>query len=323
MSDNALERASIQIRVVKSGRRNSQLQFALLGPSNEPLLLSEPFESANPPRREKAETAVLDGLLQNIRDQGWQIIDRPSGSDEWWALRFARGNPESIQREKEWAGLVTPVSPTANQSAPLPPQREVVFVEKKRGCFGGCLSGVGAIVVGIIGLIVVIAVIAVVATNSSGDDNDGPSVNDQGTPQADKVGSGENPAPIGTAVTADGLEITVHSAGLSDTAGVLAGAEPGVMYLTLDVSIRNVSDDKKSYNTLYWSGRDPVNGYNFDDDVFAGDSVNPLSSGDIQPGDVVRGEVVIKVRDDSQTVRIKYDTSPIGGANLYWLFESS
>ncbi len=52
MSDNALERASIQVRVIKSGRRNSQLQFALVGASNESLLVSETFQSANPPRRE-------------------------------------------------------------------------------------------------------------------------------------------------------------------------------------------------------------------------------------------------------------------------------
>lgn len=199
-----------------------------------------------------------------------------------------------------------------------------MFVEKKRGCMGGCLSGVGAIVVGIIGLIAVIAVVAVMTSSDdqNGNGNNGPNVNDQGTPQAAKLGTGENPAPIGTAVTGDGLEITVHSAELSDTAGIFAGAEPGVMYLTLDVTIRNVSDDKKSFNPLYWSAKDIVNGYAFDDDLFAGDSINMLPSGDLQPGDLIRGEVVIKVRDDSEKIRIKYDTSPIGGANLYWLYEA-
>lgn len=180
-----------------------------------------------------------------------------------------------------------------------------------------------------IGLIVVIGVIAAVATNS-GNTDDAPSVNNPGSPESAgsapdanaNVGSGENPAPIGTSVTGDGLEVTVHSADLSDTAGVLAGAEPGVMYLTLDVTIRNVSDDKKSFNALYWSGKDIVNGYAFDDDLFAGGSVNQLPSGDLQPSDLIRGEVVLKVRDDSQRIRIKYDTSPIGGANLYWLLEA-
>ncbi len=209
----------------------------------------------------------------------------------------------------------------------------MVFVEKKRGCLGGCLGGVGALVLGVIGLIVVIGVIAAVATNSGNTDDDAPSGNTPGSPEAAggdpddnddnaKVGSGENPAPIGTSVMGDGLEVTVHSADVSDTAGVLAGAEPGVMYLTLDVTIRNVSDDEKSFNALYWSGKDIVNGYAFDDDPFAGDSVNQLPSGDLQPSDLIRGEVVLKVRDDSQKIRIKYDTAPIGGANLYWLFEA-
>jgi len=137
MSNNSLERASIQVRVIKSGRRNSQLHFALVGPGNETLLVSEAFQSTNPPHREKFETTALDGLLQNIRDQGWQIVARPTSEPEWWAFRFARGDRENIQREKEWAGLTAPPAPVPTQLAVPPPQREVVLVEKKRGCFGG------------------------------------------------------------------------------------------------------------------------------------------------------------------------------------------
>lgn len=193
MSDNALERSSIQARVIKSGRRNSQLQFALVGTTSEALLVSESFQSTNPPRREQAETAALEGLLQKIRDQGWQIIARPTDGPEWWAFRFARGDHEAIQREKEWAGLTpasTPPQSTASRTA-SPPEQEVAFVKKKRGCLGGCLGRVGALVLGVIGLIVVVAVIATVATNSPSDD--APPVNDQGAREA--AGSDPTGAP--------------------------------------------------------------------------------------------------------------------------------
>ncbi len=199
------------------------------------------------------------------------------------------------------------------------------MVEKKSGCLGGCLTGIGGITVGIVGVIVLIGIAAIAlsgASDSETSDN-GPSLNSQGTPQDAQPGSSENPVPVGDAATGDGLEITVNSAALSDTAGVLAGAEPGVMYLTLDVTIRNVSDDEKSFNSLYWSAKDMINGYAFDDDPFAGDSVNSFPSGDLQPDDLIRGEVVIRVRDDSERIRIKYDTAPFGGTELFWLFQST
>lgn len=324
MSEGSVERSAIRVDAIKGGRRNVRLRFALVSTSGQVILSSEEFKSTNPPKNGSEERAALDRMLQVIRGQGWEIIARASEPEQWWAFQFARGDQQSVERERQWSQLA---APAAHASSTPAPQREVVFVEKKRGCLGGCLSGVGAIVLGIVGLIAVIVVAAVAINDgSSGNPNDNGNgeakVNDQGTPEAVKVGSGENPAPIGASVTGDGLEVTVHSAELSDTAGVLAGAEPGVLYLTLDVTIRNVSEDKKSFNALYWSGKDIVNGYAFDDDLFAGDSMNQLPSGDLQPSDLIRGEVVIKVRADSQKIRIKYDTAPIGGTNLYWLFQA-
>lgn len=316
MPENSLERSTIRLDVIKGGRRNTRLRFSLVSSSDQVILRSEEFKSSNPPNNEPTERAIFDRMLQDVRSQGWEIVTRPADVHHWWAFHFARGDQQSIERERQWSQMAAP--PIHASSTPAP-QRETVLVEKKRGCLGGCLSGVGAIVVGVVGLIVVIFVAVALINGSGGDDVDS-KVNDLGTPQAAKVGSGENPAPIGTSITGDGLEITVHSAQLSDTAGVFTGAEPGVMYLTLDVTIRNIGDDKKSFNALYWSAKDIENGYAFDDDLFAGDSINMLSAGDLSPDDLIRGEVVIKVREDSQKIRIKYDTDPFGGANLYWLF---
>lgn len=203
------------------------------------------------------------------------------------------------------------------------PQPQIIYVkETKRGCLGGLFKFVGAAFVLMIGIVVV-------GTLMSGDESKGvnPPARDasgavvQSEQEDAEIGSGDNPAPIATTITRDGLEITVNSVTESDTAGVLTSYEAGWSYLILDVTIKNVSDGKKSVNPLYWSAKDIDLGYTYDDELFGSGNGPQLSAGDLSPNDLVRGEVVIKVQTEGSRIRIKYDTSPIGGANLYWLYE--
>jgi micrococcal nuclease len=137
---------------------------------------------------------------------------------------------------------------------------------------------------------------------------------------APELGSADNPAPVGGTVSGDGREITLNNAYFVEGYDFLA-PDPGNIYLTIEVSIVNNSESGKThdYNELCFSAVDPDRGYKFDDTLL-NPSGSPLGSGDLGPGDVVRGEVVLEVRADSQKIRVKYDTGcGIGGESLYWI----
>ena len=132
------------------------------------------------------------------------------------------------------------------------------------------------------------------------------------------IGSASNPAAVGATVEGDGLAVTVH--GTTRPASIAdATPDSGFVFLTLDVTVRNTSADAKNYNAYYWSARDIVEGENYDDEknIRPGDA---LIAGSLGSGDEVRGNVLLVVPADAQVVRLKYDTSPLGGDNLYWLY---
>jgi hypothetical protein len=133
-------------------------------------------------------------------------------------------------------------------------------------------------------------------------------------------GTADNPADVGEAVTGDGQEVTLANAYFVDAYDFLA-PEAGNVFLTVEFIIKNVHEEGESvdYNELCFSATDPDNGYKFDDTLL-NPSGQPLGSGDLGAGDVVRGEVVLEVRADSQKIRVKYDTGcGFGGKSLYWL----
>lgn len=201
------------------------------------------------------------------------------------------------------------------QGVPAP---QVVFVqtEKKRG---GCLR----IVFG--SLAVIVVVIAAAVLLGDGTDEGGSGGNpDEGNDQANTIptpepkGTENNPAIVGDTVTADGLAITLNSTSTADTAtGGMSVPEVGNVYVILDITIKNVSEERESFNALYWSAKDTERGFTFDDAIMASTGQN-ISSGDLSPADLVRGNVVLEVKADTPVLRIKYDTSPIGGKNMFW-----
>ena len=138
---------------------------------------------------------------------------------------------------------------------------------------------------------------------------------------AEDVGSASNPAPIGATVEGDGLAVTLNS--VSRT-GSIAGTAPdqGLVFLILDVTIQNTFSDAKNFNSYYWSARDIVAGENYDDEksIRPGDA---LIAGSLGSGDQVTGNVLVVVPADALVMRLKYDTSLLGGDNLYWLYQPS
>jgi micrococcal nuclease len=137
---------------------------------------------------------------------------------------------------------------------------------------------------------------------------------------APELGSADNPAPLGATISGDGREITLNNAYFVEGYDFLA-PDAGNIYLTIEVTIVNNSESGKThdYNELCFSAVDPDRGFKFDDTLL-NPSGSPLGSGDLGPGDVVRGEVVLEVKADSQRIRVKYDTGcGIGGENLYWI----
>jgi hypothetical protein len=136
---------------------------------------------------------------------------------------------------------------------------------------------------------------------------------------AEPFGSASNPAALGETVEGDGLAVTVR--GVARAASIAeATPEPGFVFLLVDVTIRNTSEDAKNYNSYYFSVRDIVAGENYDDEknIRPGDA---LIAGSLGAGDEVAGNVLLVVPADALVLRLKYDTSPLGGDNLYWLYQ--
>lgn len=136
------------------------------------------------------------------------------------------------------------------------------------------------------------------------------------------LGSGDNPAPVGTPLEADGRRITITSAYFVESYGYFA-PQQNYIYLVIEVTMENISDSGKThpYNELCFAAKDLDANADFDDS-FLNPSDYPLGAGDMLPGDVVSGEVVLEVHQNSTQIRIKYSTGEIacaGGKSVYWL----
>ncbi len=135
---------------------------------------------------------------------------------------------------------------------------------------------------------------------------------------SEPIGSVSNPAAIGVAVGGEGVSVTLHGVSRAETLGEVASKD-GLVFLTLDVTIANVSDEATEFSALFWSARDIVAGENYDDDKFNRPG-NALPAGSLAAGDQIRGNVLLLVSAEAVVVRVKYDTALIGGENLYWLY---
>ncbi len=136
--------------------------------------------------------------------------------------------------------------------------------------------------------------------------------------RSEPLGSASNPAVVGAEVDGDGVAVTLQ--GVTRAATVAeTPPEAGYVFLILDVTIANVSDEAKEFGAYFWSARDVVAEENFDDEKNIRPG-NALLAGSLAAGDQVRGNVLLVVRDGATVIRVKYDTALIGGDNLYWLY---
>lgn len=137
-----------------------------------------------------------------------------------------------------------------------------------------------------------------------------------------KLGSGDNPAPLGTPLEADGRRITLNSAYFTPSYGFFT-PQQNYEYLVVNVTMENISDSGKThdYNELCFAAKDLDANADYDDS-FLNPSDIPLGSGEMLPGDVVNGEVVFEVHQGSANIRIKYQTGGFacsGGKSIYWI----
>jgi endonuclease YncB( thermonuclease family) len=134
-----------------------------------------------------------------------------------------------------------------------------------------------------------------------------------------KVGTGDNPAPVGTAIEGDGLRVTLNSFYYSDGDGFIVPAQ-NKTFLIVNMTITNISDsDQKDYNEICFAAKDVDKDFDFDNS-FLNPSGAPLGSGDMVPGDTVSGEVALEVSPSSAHIRVKYTSGGgCGGDKFYWL----
>jgi endonuclease YncB( thermonuclease family) len=136
-----------------------------------------------------------------------------------------------------------------------------------------------------------------------------------------KLGTGDNPAPMGTSLEADGRRITVDGAYFTPSYGFFT-PQQNFEYLVINVTMENISESGKThaYNELCFAAKDLDANADYDDS-FLNPSDIPFGSGDMLPGDVVSGEVVLEVHQGAANIRIKYQTGPscIGGKTVYWV----
>jgi len=101
-----------------------------------------------------------------------------------------------------------------------------------------------------------------------------------------------------------GIVLTVLNAENMIKMGYLT-ADPGYIYLVLDVTIENVGRNEDTpYNPLYFSVKDS-DGYEYNATLFAREP--SLKSGDLPKGEKVRGYIAFKVRSTSKEMVLSYE----------------
>jgi hypothetical protein len=125
------------------------------------------------------------------------------------------------------------------------------------------------------------------------------------TPAAGAAGA---VAQVGDRVTAEGKALTVEEVSTTNSVNEFFTPEPGNTFLVTGVSIENVSSEADRFNMFDFGVRDSQ-----------GNSYTPtvapepqLSSGEIVPGETVRGNVAFEVPMDAQGFILLWQPSVLG-----------
>ena len=136
-----------------------------------------------------------------------------------------------------------------------------------------------------------------------------------------KLGSADNPAPVGTAVESDGRSVTLNSYYFTSSAGTFV-AEQNKDLLIVNLTITNISaKDQLSYSDQCVDAKDVPGGFDFNVPLIFNVSDFPLGAGDQIPGDTVTGNVAILVASSSSTIRVRYTagSGSCNGDDFYWI----
>jgi hypothetical protein len=117
------------------------------------------------------------------------------------------------------------------------------------------------------------------------------------------------PAQIGERVESAGIALTVNGVTRTDSLSQFQKAKPGRTYVVVDVTLET-SREKTPYNPLYFKVRDGE-GYEYTATVSTGDQ--SLKSGELNPGEKVRGTVAFDVPADAKGLVLSYQPLVILG----------
>lgn len=129
-------------------------------------------------------------------------------------------------------------------------------------------------------------------------------------------GSRQDPAAIGEKLTAEGMAVTLTNAYFTYEYN-FSTPKGGYVFLVVEVEMTNVDDESHGYTDQRFSAKDLVTEAEFDDTFALLDT--PLGSGDLSPNEYVYGQVALEVQETATSIRVKYDVSFLGDAELYWL----
>jgi hypothetical protein len=114
---------------------------------------------------------------------------------------------------------------------------------------------------------------------------------------------------VGQPVKNGGVTLTVVSTTLTSQIDQATPAGPGEAYLIADVLIENTGSDKVAYDVIYFSALDA----DYVESISSRVAPAPaLQSGELLPGDKVRGYVAFKIKAAATGLNIKYQPVVMG-----------
>jgi endonuclease YncB( thermonuclease family) len=132
-----------------------------------------------------------------------------------------------------------------------------------------------------------------------------------------QVGSKDNPAKVGTTLTADGQEITLVDYVFTYEYGPNF-AKGDHIFLVWEAKVVNVDSKDHGYEALRFTAYDVDNGWEYPTELEPlGDEA--FGTGTLKPGQRTSGVGVFEVQESSRRIRLEYDTKYMGDGEVYWL----
>lgn len=161
--------------------------------------------------------------------------------------------------------------------------------------------------------ILIVLVVGGIAGTLGGDDDTSTTTKVEGETQTEKPSTDSQEAQetseapeeykVGDTVSVDGYEITVNDVQYSDGEGY-STPEQGKQYVIMSITITNNTDEKESFNPLDFSlnvdGVSSTTGFSYVD------GIETLSSGDLDPGASVTGNLIGEAPADS-SLKLRYE----------------